>query len=72
MTIDFFGTLADSYTLHICGIFWTGTAITTDQSRVLTKRHGSARKRASQETSSYSNLHGVVPRSAIDQKTFIW
>ena len=30
MTIDFFCTLADSYALHVCEIFWTGTAITTD------------------------------------------
>ena len=32
---------------------------------------GSERKRASQETSSYSNLYGVVSRSAIDRTTFV-
>ena len=52
------------------GIFFTGPAITTGQSRVATKRHGRAGKRASQEKSSYSNLHGVVSRSAIDWTTF--
>ena len=70
MTIDFFCTLTDSYALHVCEIFWTGAAITTDQSRVVTKRHGSACKRASQETSSYSNFYCVVSRSVIDWTTF--